>query len=141
MNTTTAGLYGEARKAGYNPPQALRAAKIVAEFQSRDDIEIIAVAEQESPFDVYGEPEGYKDADGRYHTSGEERKELIRIYDSLGVWCVQAVVVKRCPECGHEDRKTVDCVGMCTGYENPCDWRQNWYVVDLMAAALDAVKN
>ena len=129
-------LYRKARKAGYGALEAHRAAKIVQAFEERSDVRIVCEPDQENYFSVYGEPSGYVGVNGRRVSSAQERTELEDAIDRLGCWVVVAEIRCRC--CG--TWKSVDSVGMNTGYADPCDWLQNAYVPDLMNAALLAVE-
>ena len=130
-------LYFRARKSGYSAAESHRAAKIVQAFEERDDVRIVCEPEQADYFSVYGEPEGYLGVNGRRISAEQERKDLEDQLDRLGCWIVVAEV--RCPHCG--TWKSVDSVGMNTGYADPCDWLQNVYVPDPINAALQAAVN
>lgn len=130
-------LYVRARASGYRACEAMRNAKIVAAFEARDDVRITAEPSDESYFDVYGEPEGYVDVNGRWHSPEMERKELIATIDRHGLWTVISEVLD--PQTG--EWEMVDSVGMNCGYSDPCDWLENCYVPDLMSAALEAAEN
>ena len=126
-------LYLKARKAGYPASQAYHAAKIVHEFNQRDDVRIRCEDEQSSYFDVYGEPEGYTDIYGRWHSPEQERKEIEDRIERLGLWVVYSEALD--PQTG--EFEMVDSVGMNEGYRDPCDWLENCYVPQLMQAAIE----
>lgn len=128
--------YAKFRKAGYRPIDAWRDAGIVAEFEQleRDyEIRIIAEPEHNAYFDVYGRPQGYTDANGRWVSPEEERAEISRLIDRDGCWIVCAQVKN-----DDDEWETVDSVGMCVGYSDPCDPLENCYVPDLMLACIGA---
>lgn len=138
MNAHVRNRYAQARRAGYPPADALRTARIVDAFEDMENagmVRIIAEPEQESYFDVYGEPEGYVNEHGRRVSAEEQRAEIVRTLEQDGCWYVAAQV--QCSEC--EEWRTVDGIGMNTGYGDPTDWRVNWYVPDLMSAALNEI--
>lgn len=124
-------LYLNARKAGHRAEEAYRNAKIVDEFNSRDDCRITAEPEKESYFDVFGEPDGYVDIHGRWHSPEQERSEIVDTIERLGCWIVSCECLNHLGEW-----EIVDSVGMNTGYEKPCNWLENVYVTDLMQSGL-----
>lgn len=126
-------IYKDLRAVGYPASQAHRMAKTVAEFLPRYDVQIVAEPEQDGYFDVYGEPEGYVDQFGKWHSPEDERTEIVDQIDRLGLWIVCAQV--RDPQTN--EWETVDSVGMNCGYHDPTDWVENCYVPDLMRAAMD----
>lgn len=89
----------------------------------------------ENYFDVYGEPDGYTDIFGKWHSPEQERKEIEESIDRLGCWYVFSEYFD-----GEEWQRS-DGVGMCSGYRNPVCPFQNCYVPDLMEAAIDALEN
>ena len=130
-------LFVSARRAGYSALAAYRVAKTVLAFEARDDVRIVMAEECDSYFDVYGDPEGYLDVNGRRHSAADEHKETEDLIERLGCWIVSSEA--RDAQTG--EWETVDSIGMNTGYENPADWRENWYVPDLMQSALDYAEN
>lgn len=132
MTTRQKELYLQARHAGHNASEAWHSAKIVAEFeQHSDNVRITAETEQENYFDVYGKPEGYVDQFGNHHSAEQEYEEIHDSINRLGCWIVSGEFRNESGEW-----EMADCVGMNTGYSDPCDWRQNWYVPQLMQSAL-----
>ena len=116
--------------------EAWRAAKIVRAFdayESDGECRIELHEEQESYFDVYGEPDGYVGDCGRRVSAKEARAEIVRQIEQTGCYCV--VVKVRNPRTG--DFEHLDSVGMCVGYVDPNSPYQNPYVIDLMAAAVE----
>lgn len=139
MNATIKSLYHEARAHGYKPAHALMAARTVFEFYSigESHVRIQASEEQESYFDVHGREDGYVNQFGRRVSAEDAQKELEAIIERDGCWVVYSE--SNCPACG--EWKVIDSVGMCAGYADPTDWRQNSCVPDLMRAAIDAYES
>lgn len=134
-----AALYNRFRAAGYRPAEALRAVRAVTEFEPLADAELVRLRleqEQESYFSVYGEPEGYTDANGRKVSAEQEREELCATIERDGCWCLVADYRASTIE----PWRVCESVGMLTGYGNPCDPFQCCYVPDFMRAAVDAVR-
>jgi hypothetical protein len=129
-------FYQAARAAGMNALNAWSTSKTLvawAAAERRGLVRIRAEAERESYFDVYGRPDGYIGANGRRVSAEQETKELVDMLDAKGCW---RVIGERstCRRCGTWEQ--VDSVGMCTGFDNPTDWRENWCVPDIMAETL-----
>jgi hypothetical protein len=129
--------YGRLRRSGYNAKDALRAAKTWDAFTDaeRDGlVRLRAEPEQESYFDVYGEPEGFTALNGRRVTAEQEREEIAGMIDRDGCWWIVA-------EWQDSDGfwHAADSVGMCI-YRSPLDPGDNWYIPDLMQSALDALE-
>jgi len=139
MSAETKKLYAQFREAGYRPHYALSAARTLRLYNALEEhtARITAKPEEESYFDVFGEPDGYQNKYGRWITPEEERAEIIDEIERTGNWCVMAQVYKECPVCGRGEWHTVDAVGMCTGYDDPTSPLENGYVIDLMQAALN----
>lgn len=123
MNDHIKHLYFKARKSGYTAAYALYVARTVDRFDALeliDAVRIVAEPEQESYQDVYGE------------ISAEEADAI----NQLGCWIV----------CGqiHDPADggwiTVDSIGMCTGYQQPTSWAENWHVPDLMDSCIRAIQ-
>jgi hypothetical protein len=130
-------LYRRFRESGFTPIHAASAARTLEAFNALESlglVRIIAREEQESYFDVYGEPEGYTDINGRQVSAHEEREEMIRILERDGLWCVASQLNRGTEE--EPDWETVDSVGVCMGYSDPCSPFENCYVPDLMSAAV-----
>ena len=134
----------ELMKLDYTALEAWRTAKTVVEFTNREcgehdepgegsDVRLRVEEEQESYFDVYGEPDGYEGMHGRRVSAEQERKEMVETLDRDGCWRVFSEFWN--PET--EEWEVADSVGMNTGYSDPTSWRENCYVPDLMQAALD----
>lgn len=138
MNTPRATVhqYQRFRAAGYSAADSLRSARIVEAFAEREDetVRLRAVPEDEHPFSVYGEPEGYVNQYGRRVSPEEERRETECAIERDGCWRI--VSERRCEACGAWE--LADSCGMFYGYQDPLDPVQNPYVVDLMASALEA---
>jgi hypothetical protein len=133
-------LYLRFRKAGFPARLAIENTRIVTEFERindeyvRDNGEPIAVIgcehEPENYFDVYGEPDGYVDANGRHVTAEQERQQIVDEINLNGCWVVF----------GEYDGEMVDYVGMCVGYRDPSDPVENEYVLEFMVAVIEAHK-
>ena len=78
--------------------------------------------EQESYVSVYGEPEGYTNADGEEITAEQELQNIHDAIEQSGLWYYFAQ--KRCPCCSQWD--TEDSVGMIIG-----DIKSTGYLPDL----------
>ena len=136
-------LYRRFRAAGYRPVESMRDARTVCEFRSiendRDNLEpedigavrIVSEYDQE-PYDPGDMLEPQRGYDGRWRTQDELEKELNRILETYGVWIVSSQVWTG------TDWETVDSIGGCAGYDDPCSPFENCYVPDLMRAAIDA---
>jgi hypothetical protein len=119
--------------------EALQKARIVAEFNDRESddkrpedigaVRLIQRDEQESYFDVYGEPDGYEGLNGKRVSAEDERKEIIRLIELNG--CVY--VAGQFWTGTHWE--TADSIGMCI-YDRPLDPFDNEYVVDIMRSTL-----
>jgi hypothetical protein len=129
--------YERFRASGMNPPQAWRAAKILRQWgeTSSEQVRLVAEGEQENYFDVYGEPDAYTNIYGKRVSAEQARKELIEQIERNGCYCIHSEYFDG------EDWQLADSVGMCAGYRNVLNPFENWYVVDLMQAALDAMEN
>lgn len=125
MDTQTFSYYQRARKAGYDPRNALYVARTIRRWDAMDnDVRIVAYPEEESYFAVYGKED-----------TPERQKEMERILDSLGCWYVVGEIKN--PDT--DEWENIDGVGMCAGYEQPCDPYENAYVADIMNAVMDEV--
>ena len=91
-------------------------------YASQDLVRLRAEEEQESYFDVYGEPD-----------SAQEREELVRLIDLYGCWRIvtEVFIGGAWHHC--------DCVGCCAGYRNVLDPRENAYVIDIMRSAIEMI--
>ena len=83
---------------------------------------ICRAPEQENYFDVFGEPEGYTNADGAEVSSEDEREEIYSLIDRDGLWVYFAQV--KCPCC--DQWKTVDSIGMVIGDLAPTGYREEF---------------
>jgi hypothetical protein len=93
-------------------------------LESNGFVRIRAEEEQESYFDVFGNPD-----------SPEERQEIVDRLNLNGCWCVTSEFM------GDDGRwHHADSIGMCTGYQNVLDPEENDYVCDLMASAVNALE-
>lgn len=136
MNTKT---YQQFRKSGYTALESLRNSKICAVFadlESRGLVRLRAIPEEESYFDVYGEPDGYVDIHGRRVSAEQERKELCETIERDGCW----IIVSEWRESEDDLWNVADSVGMCV-YSWPLCPLENCYVPDLMQAAIDYVES
>ncbi len=109
---------------------ALCMAKRVVAFAEAEQaglVRLVAEDERENYFDVYGEPDNDK-----------ERKAIEQSIERYGNYCLMAEV-NNGSEASGDDWELVDSIGMCAGYKNPLDPFENYYVPDLMKAALDAI--
>lgn len=129
--------YQQFRKAGHDAKSALQNAKIYEQWLILEDetVRLRALPEEESYFDVYGKPDGYVNQFGRRVSAEQERKEICETIERDGCWCVFSEYFDG------EKWQYADSVGMCTGYNNPISPFQNWYVPDLMQAAIEAAEN
>ena len=112
--------YKKFRKSGMIAKSALYSARLMVEFENREDLRIGIDPEYENYFDVYGEPDTKKE------------KESIMHY--LDLWGLYTVYVEyKCKQCG--EWILGDSVGMCC-YEDPADPLENWYIPDLIAGTI-----
>lgn len=137
MTTTQAReKYNEARQAGYPATHALIVAKALIEWEKAESagmVRLRAEPEQESYLSSFGEPEAYVDNHGRRVSEEKAKEELIEMLDSRGCWWVVAEWFDGVK--WHH----ADSIGMCAGYHDPLNWRENWYVPGLMRSALERV--
>lgn len=134
---TTIKKYNEFRRAGYSAIESLRNAKIVVAFNAVDDDLARIVAEHEcEAYDIGDCGNAYVNAHGRRVSAEEATKEIEHLIETYGNYCVMAQV----RDDDESEWETVDSIGQCGGYKNPCDPVENNYVVDLMSAALDAIE-
>lgn len=105
---------------------ALRMAKTITEWQEAESAGLVrlkADEERESYFSVYGEPD-----------SEQERKAIVHSLELYGCFVVYSEV-NTGSEASGDNWEMCDSVGMCV-YKNPLDPFENYYVPDLMQAAL-----
>ena len=128
MTKDTLRQYLAFRRTGVGDAAAcLENAKTVVAFEQAENaglVRLMAHEEMENYFDVFGTPD-----------SAREGKEIERILDVYGCWVVESDVFN--PETKRFEH--ADSIGMCTGYDNPLDPMENWYVPDLMRSALDRI--
>lgn len=128
---TIQSLYAEARQAGYSAKHALHTAKTLESWyclESASAVRLRAEPEEERYIDVYGKPEAFTDGNGHFHSAEDALKDL---YDTLERWGCWYLVAEYSID-GGESWEHADSIGMCV-YADPLDWRENWYVPDLMA--------
>ena len=92
-------------------------------LESDGQVRLRALPETESYFDVYGEPD-----------DAQERQEIIDQIERTGCWFVVSEFY------ADGQWHHADSVGMCAGYENPLNPAENWYIEDLMRAAISALE-
>jgi hypothetical protein len=112
---------------GRDAEMALRAARIITRFEDLKRaglVRISAEPQDESYFDVYGEPDTEK-----------ERKAIEESIERDGLW---HVFTEYQDESG--EWQTADSIGMCI-YRDPCSPFENCYVVDLMDEAVTKAEN
>ncbi len=131
--------YTEFRKAGYRPVESLANARILLEWKGYENeyddfVRIIVESERESYFAVYGEPEGYADRFGRYHSPEQAKQEIIDQIELNGCWHVISEV-NVSDDTENPEWEMVDSIGMCVGYDDATSPFENCYVIDLMNAA------
>jgi hypothetical protein len=137
--STTQHTYQRMRQAGYSAKDALRNAKIVAEWQQAEAdglVRLLAEPEEECYYDVFGEPEAYTDVNGRRVSEAQARAKLDRLIELHGVW----IVIAEYRTSEDDAWQRADSIGMNAGYRNPLDPVQNAYVPDLMQSALRALE-
>jgi hypothetical protein len=152
IDSATLRTYRKCLAAGYLAADSLRTARIVREWSDYaadnadesdrtsgspdpDDgcVRLVIGAEDESYYDVFGEPEAYTDQYGRRVAAEDARKETDRILDRDGVWRVSAQYLDP-----YTLRwATADSCGMFTGYRDVTDPVENFYIPDLMQSALE----
>lgn len=128
--------YADFRNAGMAPRQALRTARICQRFADLESQGLVTLAsedEQENYFDVYGKPDAYEGKNGKRVSADQALKEMEATLERWG--CVVIYTEFRLSE--DDEFEHADSIGRCV-YANPLDPRENWYVPDLMSAALDA---
>ncbi len=104
---------------------ALRHAKTLIKFQELEEeglVRLFQREEEESYFDVWGEPE-----------TEEEREEIETTLDLYGCWIVGGEYY----DPTMRKWEWADSVGMCTGYKNPTDPFQNEYISAIMASTIE----
>lgn len=138
MNSAELRKYWLFRKCGMTPEEAKRAALILERFEWLEyhgKVRMFAVHEDEDYiFATYGRsgPDGYVGANGKRVSKKAARAELEDLIYRLGNWCVVSQIWNE----PTETWEWVECIGMCVGYQNPLSPFENWYVPDLMQAAI-----
>lgn len=113
---------------------ALESARLLVEWRRCERaglVRIKAEPELENYFSVYGEPGAYVNGYGRRVTAEQAREEIVRQLDRDGCWYVYAQY-----KVDSDEWQDADGVGMCVGYNDPCDPFENCYVIDMMRDAL-----
>lgn len=129
--------YQQFRLSGDKPAQALRSVRIAQEWSALESAGLVRFRvedEQESYFDVYGEPEGYVNNNGRKVTAEQERAEILRSIEQNG--CLWLCAEFRTDE--DSEWQHADSIGMLTGYQRVTDMLENSYAVDLASSAIEA---
>ena len=118
------------RRNGYGGLVGHRAAHALSEARTRllweqaEEASLVRLRlepEEESYFDVYGEPD-----------SKRERDAIIREIELNGCWYMLGEY--RLPDGSWEHGNSI---GMITGYDDPSE---NWYTADIMAETIDALR-
>jgi len=157
MDKQTAQLYSKFRAnspfmlVGSNAALALSSAKTLIRFRELEEqgkVRLRAEAEQDSYFDVYGNEDGYTNAQGHEVSAEQARENIIEQIERDGCWWVVSEYLET-ETCDIEDCKCqfhrkpretweqADSIGMCI-YNDPTDPFENCYVIDLMDAAIKA---
>ena len=142
MTTTERKHYTKARRLGFNASRALYVAKIKAEWDAIEEsnqwddaepgtVRLRAEPEVDNYFDVYGEPEGYTDTFGRYHSPEDARAEICRQIELNGCLCVFGEYWDK----GSREWVAADSIGMCI-YDRPLDPFCNDYAAGIMAETM-----
>lgn len=122
---------------GHDARCSLDAARTILRFRELEAqglVRMRAEPEEESYFDVYGEPEGYVNAQGHRVSAEQECEEMCATLERDGCWRTVSEWFDG------DDWQEADSCGMHTGYRNPCDPFENCYVVQEMQAAIDALE-
>ena len=131
--------YKDFRAAGYTAQHALRAAKIVERWNALEGAGLVRLgqdAEQDDYFDVFGEPDGYTDGNGKRVSAEQERQDLLDSFERDGLW----IVYGEYSTLGDGAWHMADSVGMCAGYRDALDPLENWYVPDIMQSTISALE-
>lgn len=130
--------YKRFRESGYSPAHALSAAKTRYQWEHYEYLDVVRIRsehEQESYFDVYGDPEGYINIFGKVISPEDERKEIEHMIETYG--CLIVITEYRCPKCGEWIH--ADSIGMNIGYRDAESPFVNFY--DLMQSAIDQLND
>lgn len=134
-NSQLRAVYQRFRAAGNSAITSLQCAKTLLEFQAAEAdgfVKLDAIPEEESYFDVYGDPEEYTDIHGKRVSAKQARDHIVEQLERDGNWCVVSYWFDG------SRWQFADSVGQCLGYSNPLSPFENCYVTDLMASALRA---
>jgi hypothetical protein len=97
------------------------------EAESAGLVRLTAEPEQDSYFDVFGQPDTEK-----------EKRAIIASIERNGNYCIMSEVNVG-SEASGDKWEVIDSIGQCAGYNDPLSPFENYYVPDLMEAALDAI--
>lgn len=144
MTTNELRDYRKARKLGYSPRAAGSIARTISawdkfDYGANDDrtlVRMVAEPENESYFNVYGEPDGYTDVHGRRISAEQERANIICQIDLNGCWYVKA---QWRPDADSDWEDADGDCGMCI-YEDPTSIFENCYVEYMMRSAVKALR-
>ena len=132
--------YYKFRESGMGANQALHSARVLLEWEEAEAADLVrlrAEAEEENYFDVYGDPDGYTNIFGKRVSAEAAKQEIIDSLESDGCWCSISEFRASAEE---EEWEMADSVGMHVGYWHVLNPYENWYIVDLMASALAALR-
>ena len=139
MKTELLKLYAQCRAhkpfmlVGQDAACSLNSARTILRFRELEKeglVRLRSEPEMENYFDVYGDPEGYTNAQGHYVDAEKARTEIEDQIESMGCdW----VVAEYLDENG--DWEHADSIGMCI-YNDPLSPFENCYVVGLMDSAI-----
>lgn len=111
---------------GRNAEVALSAAKTLAQFNR---LEFEGCVRMQLEFDYDSDASFY---DTWPHLSERSRRELKQAYCD-DCYVVSSQIFNR----DSHEWETVDSIGGCAGYKNPCSPFENCYVIDMMQSAID----
>lgn len=125
----TLRFYRQARRADYPVPYALHVARTLRQWKNAEyaDLVRIELVPDETPYDP-----------GDCEPTNEESRR--RFWDSINQLGVYGVVgqYRLTPD---GEWHSGDSVWGNAGYQNAGDWRENWYVPDIMAETLRELKS
>lgn len=144
MNAELLNLYKQFRKAspfmlvGHNARLALDSAKTLLRFREleADGLVRLRCEPEEEAYDP-GDMLEHWERNGHPVPRRQAEKELNEMLNNLGVWWT-------CTEWRPDEEsewRHADSCGMHSGYNNPKSPFENCYVIDEMAAAVDAYEN
>lgn len=120
--------YQELRRAGYRAKDAYNDAKTILQWEKLEDAGLVELSlewEEESYFDVYGEPDTEK-----------EREAIINAIERDGCY----VVLGKYRLNEDSQWEMGDNVGMCI-FSRPLDPADNWYVPDIMRGTINLLRD